>query len=165
TTYCQYGSPIPPLVAGGTNLTWYTSLGNVYPGTPLPSTDVAGVTHWFVDARVTGPGLTKPVVCISPRGEETVTVYPKYFPSLTVSDSIICTGNDITFTVDNIGDDKDGIRWSLAVGDSVNDVNPLKHAFDAVGTYTISVTPLHKYCPNPTLTKVVNVFPYPVMNL
>lgn len=77
----------------------------------------------------------------------------------------MCTGNEATYTVGNLGDDKDGIRWSVSGDNDVHNVNPLRHAFDAIGTYTISVTPLHKYCPNPTLTQVVHVFPYPVINL
>ena len=164
TTYCQYDSPVPPLNAVGdpaATITWYAANGNLYPGIPQPVTDVAGTTVWYADQQITGPG----VVCTSPRVADTVKVYSKYFPSLTVSDTVICTGNVITFMANNVGDDRDGILWSVAAGDSVKDVNPLKHAFDAIGTYTVSVTPLHKFCPNPTLTKEIKVYPYPVINL
>ena len=165
TVYCQYDSPVPALTATGTgSITWYAADGKLYPGIPMPNTDVAATTTWYADQRVSGPGAD-PVVCISGKAKATVQVYSKNFPTLSSSDTVICTGNEVTFSVGNLGDDKDGIRWAVATDDSTRDVNPLRHSFDAVGTYTISATPLHKYCPNPTLTQIVHVFPYPVINL
>lgn len=173
TAYCQYDKPVPALNAIASTsagvLTWYTSAGNIYPGAPVPNTDIAGVTDWYVSETVTGPGLTiaDQVVCVSPKAKASVKVYPKYNPSLEVTDSVVCAGSHITFTVNNTGDDQDGIKWGWGTNsaDSLMDKNPLQHAFDAIGTYTISVTPLHKVCPNPTLTKVIKVYPFPVLNL
>ena len=164
TVYCQYDSPVPALVATGTNITWYAGNGNLYPGIPMPNTDVAGTTTWNADQRVSGPG-SDPVVCISPKAKATVQIYAKHVPTLSTTDTVICTGNEITFATGNLGEDNNGIRWTVTGDNDINDVNPLHHAFDAIGTYTISVTPMHKYCPNPTLTQVVHVFPYPILNL
>ncbi len=164
TVYCQFDNPVPPLKATGVNLTWYDPNGNQMLITPIPATDVAGKTTWSVTQQTSDPNPRVPT-CISPKSYETVQVYSKYFPSLVVSDSAICTGNEITFTVNNAGDDKDGILWSLAAGDTFKNVNPLRHSFDAIGTYTVSVTPLHKFCPNPTLTQQLHVFPFPVLDL
>ncbi|MCW3121492.1 MAG: domain containing protein, partial [Flavipsychrobacter sp.] len=92
-------------------------------------------------------------------------VYQKETPIFASSDSVICTGNVITFVAGGLGEDKTDLRWSFTDGDTVTNVNPVKHAFDAVGTYTVGVTAFHKLCANSTLTQVVHVFPYPVINL
>jgi len=164
TIYCQYDAPVPAVTATGTNITWYAADGKVYPGIPMPNTDVAGTVIWYADQRVSGPG-GNPVVCISSKAKATVQIYTKNIPVLTATDSVICTGNEITFDASNLGDDKNGIVWSVSGDNDVDNVNPLRHSFDAVGTYTISATPLHKYCPSPTLTQLVHVFPYPVIDL
>ncbi len=164
TVYCQYQSPVPPLSVNGSSMTWYAADGKQYPGIPQPNTDVPGTTTWYADLRIYGPGAD-PVTCISDRAKATVKVIAKSIPVMSVSDTVICTGNEVSFAASNLGADNNGIHWTLTGDNDVHDVNPLRHAFDAVGTYTISVTPTHKYCPDPTLAKVVRVFPYPVINL
>jgi gliding motility-associated-like protein len=163
TTYCQ-GDIAAPLNTTGMGLLWYTSsaYANPTPIDPVPFTTIAGDYTWYSNQTLVA---TPTLSCVGPLAAQHVKVYPKYDPEISISDSVICTGNQITFTVSNTGDDKAGIRWSFGAGDSINDVNPLVHSFDGIGTYTVSVTALHQYCPNPTLTRTINVFSYPVINL
>jgi gliding motility-associated-like protein len=166
TVYCQgdIAAPLNTTGVPGNNLAWYTSSKFANPTNvdPVPFTTIPGTYKWYSNqALIATPTLS----CVGPLAVQQVTVHPKFTPQVSASDSVICTGSQVTFTVSNAGDDKTGISWAFAAGDSVKNLNPLVHAFDAIGTYTISATALHQYCPNPTLTKVINVYPYPVINL
>lgn len=76
-TYCQFDSTAVPLVAAGDSLQWYTvpTGGTPADTAPVPPTDVAGVTVWYVTQTIDG--------CESNRLPISVTIIPKPEPPLT----------------------------------------------------------------------------------
>ena len=85
--------------------------------------------------------------------------------TLTASDSLVCLGSGILFTANYSGIGNNGIVWSFAPGDSIRDVNPLLHAFDAAGTYTVTATAEYRACPDTSASKSVTIIGIPNVNL
>jgi gliding motility-associated-like protein len=160
TNYCQGDLAIPYDVTG-TNLTWYTvPNGGVGSTTaPVPSTANAGIFPVYVTQ-------TSPEGCTSERSKVTARVwlYPKI--SLSATDSASCAGKHITFTVENVQEGNFSYTWQFESNvDSIKDMNPIYHAFNVPGTYTVAATAYYMYCPTINLKKVINVYPYPSFDL
>jgi gliding motility-associated-like protein len=106
--------------------------------------------------------------CESKRAKIKVKVFNKIVPEILVSDSVVCYGNRILFTAkdaDKEKEDYDGIRWTFEGGESIENVNPVYHSFNAPGDYTFTVTAKYKVCANTTVSKSVKVIPQPFINL
>ena len=164
TNYCQFTTPVPPISAAGTNLLWYTSLPAILSSTvaPTPSTDVAGITTWYV----TQTSATTPA-CTSLPAPLTVGIYKFPDPKFVISDSVYCLGTYFTFNVSdaNTGVDFQGITWNFGNGDSIQNVNPIVHAFGVPGPTSVSVNVYYRVCPDATLSHPILVYPYPVLHL
>jgi gliding motility-associated-like protein len=160
TNYCQNDIAVPYDVLG-TNLVWYTTpTGGVGTSTPpIPSTKNSGIFPMYVtQTSIEG--------CTSERSKVTARVwlYPKI--DLSITDSVSCAGKNITFTVQNVQEGNYGYTWQFeSVTDSIKDMNPIYHAFNVPGTYTVAATAYYKYCPTINLKKVINVYPYPSFDL
>jgi gliding motility-associated-like protein len=162
TVYCQ-GDAAAQLTAEGINLMWYTSPngGTGSATAPTPSTASPGTTTWYV-TQTSADG------CTSDRAKIKVKVHPMKVPKVEVSDSVVCYGNRILFTAGNsesTNEDYDGIRWSFEGGESIENVNPVYHSFNAPAEYTYSVTVKYKVCPSQTVSAKVTVIPQPFINL
>jgi len=94
-------------------------------------------------------------------------VYVDSMSGITVmaSDSMVCLGSSILFTANYSGIGNNGIVWSFAPGDSIKGVNPMLHAFDAAGIYTVSATADYRACPDTSASKTVTVIGMPNVNL
>ena len=159
TTYCQNDVPVQ-LSATGTNLLWYnTATGGVpLPMAPTPSTLIPGTYIWYVTQ-------TTPAGCTGGRSQIKVTVVPMPEITLFFSDSVLCVGNDVTFFTSNTGESTTGITWHFGAGDSILNVNPAVHSFDATGLYTISAQTYYQKCASQIISKDVNVYASPKINL
>ncbi|MES2702930.1 MAG: PKD domain-containing protein [Bacteroidota bacterium] len=85
--------------------------------------------------------------------------------SASVSDTALCQGTYVTFsgTYTDIGNI--GVSWVFNDGDSIHNVNPVVHSFNAEGVYTVSLTPHYRVCRDTTATKVVTVIRQPQISL
>ncbi len=157
--YCQYGISAP-LTATGTNILWYTdSVGGTGSAiAPTPSTLVPGLYTWYVNQ-------TSATGCVGPRTPITARIAPYPSPYVTESDSVICTGTNVTFLTANTGEGFTGLVWSFSALDSVRNTNPVIHGFTTPGTYAIAVTAYYDICPDTTMFLTLGVYPTPVINL
>ncbi len=85
--------------------------------------------------------------------------------NLAVTDSAICKSTYITFTgtFTNIGNT--GVTWYFGDGDSIKGVNPVIHAYEAAGTYIVSVRADFRACKDTFVSKSVTVVSAPNVNL
>jgi gliding motility-associated-like protein len=85
--------------------------------------------------------------------------------SMSVTDSVICRSSYITFTgnyttIGNIGN-----VWSFGDGDSMKNINPVSHAYDVAGTYTVTLTSHYRACRDTSVSRKFTIFPVPSVNL
>ena len=77
------------------------------------------------------------------------------------TDSVICSGQAVTFTgvYAHIGDT--GNVWTFGDGSSLENVNPVLHSYDGDTLFTISVTALYRVCAAQTTSRTIRVYSYP----
>ena len=82
------------------------------------------------------------------------------------SDSLICTGDQITFTADYTPFGLEYLKWEFSDNnDTVIDVNPVVHAYDQPGNFEVNITGYYRSCPNVTAQTILAVNPMPIVNL
>ncbi len=160
TNYCQNDIAVTYDVTGD-NLMWYTSEFD-FTGTSTaatPPTDKPGIYSMYVtQTSIEG--------CTSERAKVTARVWTFPNPHLSFTDSVSCSGKYITFTDENIGEGSSGLTWQFGTGEDIfKDTNPIKHAFNTAGTFTVTATAEYVYCPTATLEQEINIFPAPTMDL
>jgi len=81
------------------------------------------------------------------------------------SDTLICQGKSILFNgaYSTIGNT--GAVWDFGDGTKLYNTEITQHAYDAPGTYTVSLTAKYRQCPDTAISKTINVTPIPVVNL
>ena len=77
------------------------------------------------------------------------------------TDTSLCSGQDVTFTALYASIGFTGNVWSVTDGYTMDNVNPILHAFDGGGLYTVTVTAKYRACPETTATRKIHVFGYP----
>ena len=123
-----------------------------------PPTVLEGIVKWYVSQ-------TSAAGCEGPRAPITAQIDYLASPSLSLSDSVVCRGGEILFNAKNTGDDMTGITWSFGDNHDINNTNPVEHAFNGTGTFTVTVTALYKVCPEEVVSKTVLVVPAPTVYL
>ena len=96
---------------------------------------------------------------------ETISVDSLSGISLTFSDSVMCTGNAVTFSgiytsIGNTGD-----TWNFGNGDSISNINPVTFAYTGPGTYTVTLSAQYRACPTVSISHSISVFSAPIINL
>jgi len=84
---------------------------------------------------------------------------------INLTDSVLCAGTYITATGLYASLGNTGVTWAFGDGDSVLNKNPIYHAFNNLGTYTITATAHYRACQDTSTTRVVNVFQQPTINI
>ncbi len=81
--------------------------------------------------------------------------------SINATDSVICTGQAITFTGEyaHIGDT--GNIWTFGDGGSIVNTNPVLHSYDGAQVFTVTITELYRACAAQTTTRTIRVYGYP----
>ncbi len=76
---------------------------------------------------------------------------------MTITDSVMCKSTFITFAGNytSIGDT--GVTWTFGDGDSITNINPVQHAYDRSGTFTVTVKPHYRVCRDTSISKTINV--------
>ena len=86
--------------------------------------------------------------------------------SVSVSDTPICKGDKIQFNAVYSDNGITYARWNFGDGpDSVLGVNPVSHAYDRAGIYTVSLYNHYRVCPDTGLSFTVRVREVPVISL
>ena len=85
--------------------------------------------------------------------------------SISASDSVLCAGHDVTFTGVYSLYGNTGVTWTFSDGGIIQNVNPVAHAFDVAGIYTVSIEAFYRACPDTTASKKIDVFKYPQVDL
>ncbi|RYZ48975.1 MAG: T9SS type B sorting domain-containing protein, partial [Sphingobacteriales bacterium] len=86
-------------------------------------------------------------------------------PAFIIGKDSICMGDQISFypTPENL---LTGVTWDFG-GNVLNGstTEPITHTFDQAGTYTVTLNTTYRACPAQSISKVVHVYPYPLVNL
>ncbi len=80
---------------------------------------------------------------------------------LLATDSVLCSGQGITFSGDYSRIGNTGITWSFGDGGNVVNVEPVIHSYENAGVYTITVSIQYRSCPVASASRQVQVFGYP----
>jgi gliding motility-associated-like protein len=125
-------------------------------------------THTFNE-----PGVYKVMLAVSDFVPCYDTVYHSIevdslpFINLAVSDSVFCQGKGITFTGSYLNEGNTGLIWSFGDNDNtaIYDRNPVEHAYELPGTFTIKFSSDYRFCPDTSISKTIQVHAYPTINL
>jgi gliding motility-associated-like protein len=85
--------------------------------------------------------------------------------NILLTDSVLCRSTSVTFTADYTTIGNTSLVWNFGNGDSVKNINPIQYAFDAIGTYVVSVQAYNRACANTSTTKTVIILPQPNLYL
>ena len=85
--------------------------------------------------------------------------------SVTATDSVLCGGHDVTFSGIYSLFGNTGVKWTFSDGGTIENANPVVHAFSSAGVYTVSVEAFYRACPDTSAWKQVVVFAYPQIDL
>ena len=85
--------------------------------------------------------------------------------SLSITDSVLCKSTYTTFYANYTSIGNTGITWNFSDGDSVLNVNPVQHAFDATGTFMVTATAHFRACRDTAISKLVTIYPMPTLDL
>lgn len=86
--------------------------------------------------------------------------------NVNVSDTPICKGDKITFTANYSDNGISYLRWGFGDSqDSVLNQNPVSHAYDEAGIYTVSVYNHYRACPDTAMSFDVRIKDIPLINL
>ncbi len=84
---------------------------------------------------------------------------------IALTDSVFCRSTYVTFTGNFTTSGSTGFTWNFGDGDSTLNKNPASHSYDQFGTYTVTLNAYYRACKDTSTSKVINVFPEPVLNL
>ncbi len=85
--------------------------------------------------------------------------------SIKVTDSVICKSTGITFTGRYTSIGLKSVVWNFGDGDSIRNVNPIMHVFDAPGYYPVTVSAYYRACPDTSASRFVRIFGQPTVYL
>jgi gliding motility-associated-like protein len=84
----------------------------------------------------------------------------------TINDTAVCKGVSIDFTGTYVQDGLSALTWNFGDNaDNVTGTNPITHAYDVPGVYTVTATANYRACESVTDSKQVTIKAMPVLNL
>lgn len=95
----------------------------------------------------------------------TIVIDSLAFTRIMVSDTISCEGKVINFQGDFLSMGNIGYQWSFGDGTIINNVNPISHAYDSVGTYKVKLSTFYRICPEDSASRTIVITPSPTINL
>lgn len=134
-------------------------------GTPATDTNIQ-TQHTYAHAGVYQAALyvTDFVPCHD-TAYHTIVVDSTPFVNFTVSDSVLCVGQTINFDGDYLALGNTGIRWDFGDGTVTPNIDPVGHAFDNSGTYSVKLTAIYRICPDTSITKNIVIKSFPRIDL
>ena len=85
--------------------------------------------------------------------------------TLTATDTVLCAGKEIMFNASFLSVGLKSFAWDFGDGTSIANTNPIHHAYDSAGLFTIRFTTDYRICKDDTTKMSVRIKPYPVVNL
>jgi gliding motility-associated-like protein len=84
---------------------------------------------------------------------------------ITLTDSVACAGTYTTMTGSYAGLGNTGITWVLGDNMTIEDKNPLSHAYAVQGVYTITATAHYRACQDTSASRTMTIFQQPNINI
>lgn len=81
------------------------------------------------------------------------------------SDQYICVGKTVSFNGDYSAIGNIGAIWDFGDGSILKNQKTPRHAFDRAGSYTVKLTAKYRQCPDTVVTKTIQVYGLPIVNL
>lgn len=129
---------------------------------------VASPTHVFTQAGVWPVLLTVTdfVPCVD-TASSVVVIDSIPFARVTLSDTSLCMGQAVTFAADYLALNNTGVTWDFGDGTGISDtiVKSVRHGYDQPGIYTVTLTASYRICPDTTVTRALEIRPFPRINL
>jgi gliding motility-associated-like protein len=152
--YCTHETAVA-LTAAGQNLLWYTAAtgGTGIPVAPVPATDVAGTTRFYVSQSPNG--------CESPRAmievivNETIAGFTTNKDSLCASDTLQCMNTSTGINITSF--------WDFGDGSTSTAGNP-SHIYAQAGTYVVRLIVNSTTGCKDSIAKTIKVLPLPAFN-
>jgi gliding motility-associated-like protein len=85
--------------------------------------------------------------------------------TFTTSPSTLCEGQGSLFSATFAGATPVSYEWTFSDGTVVGNQNPILHAFDASGTYSVKISTHYAFCPDTFFTEDIQVHPFPTVNI
>ena len=82
-----------------------------------------------------------------------------------LTDTVICQGAYVTYTGLYAATGNIGNVWNFGDGNTIVNVNPVVHGFNATGVFTVTLTARYRACPDTNASRTVTVIPQPYINL
>jgi len=82
-----------------------------------------------------------------------------------ISDSILCEGQNVVFLPEYSVAGNTGSAWDFGDGNIMSSQGQIEHAYDTSGVYTVSLTGIYRACPSVSYTSVIDVRPFPTLEL
>jgi gliding motility-associated-like protein len=190
--YCVDSVSKPVVIAHAIVAAFTTSADTVCQGTTINFTNTSNVTavngvepvyYWyFGDAATSGaqspshpylnPGsyqvmlVAKNVIPCYDTALKQITVDSTGHISFTINDTAVCKGVAIDFTGSYVQNGLQSLRWNFGDNaDSVSGSNPISHAYDVPGVYTVTTYADYRACPDISASAQVTVKAFPILNL
>ena len=97
---------------------------------------------------------------------KTITVDSTGSLGFKVNDTSVCKGVSIDFTASYVQNGLESLKWNFGDdADNVIGANPISHAYDVPGVYTVTASAQYRACPELTATAQVTIHALPVLNL
>jgi gliding motility-associated-like protein len=85
---------------------------------------------------------------------------------MSLTDTVICAGTYVTLTGHFAELGNTGTTWTFGDnGETIKNVNPVYHAFNGQGTYTVTVNAHYRACPDISTTRTITIFARPTANI
>ena len=82
-----------------------------------------------------------------------------------VSDSVLCKSTYVTFTGNYTNIGNTGVTWLFGDGDSIVNENPVKHAFEGAGPFTVKIMAHYRVCKDTGTSRLVKIYLAPNLYL
>jgi gliding motility-associated-like protein len=85
--------------------------------------------------------------------------------TMLATDTVLCSGQAVTFTGLYASEGNTGNVWGVSDGYKMENLNPILHSFDGAAIYTVTVTAKYRACPEATSSRTIRVYSYPEVYL
>ncbi len=85
--------------------------------------------------------------------------------NILLTDSVLCKSTYATMTGNYTNIGLTELTWNFDDGNTIKNVNPVTHAFDAAKIFTVTLSAKYRVCKDTMAQRVVVVYPMPTINL
>lgn len=85
--------------------------------------------------------------------------------SFVSNENSLCEGKDILFTASYLTVGLLDYTWNFGDGTVISQTNPVHHAYDTSGTFTVTFSTNYRICPDTEVSQQITVLPFPKLNI